>query len=596
MAALGPRFVAFAGQFKPSRRFVAPLQLMLLLAGLLVAGFWLVLAATLAHTYAWHGAVPAGDPAGALQLEHMAALDPAAVASQMNAWWWAAGILLLSAATFLQSQLRPFLNQSSLSMFYAARLTRTFLGASNPRRKRIQDAAQSSQTSDAFDATEPVTGDDIATSDYRPHARGGPLHVINVTLNETIDARTSAERREGQELSFALGPCALSVGVQHHAERTASADRDKLRLRAGKPDAPAATPLEDGVSAPPGAPTFTLFAAGSEPADALSIGHWIAISGAAVAPGLGARSSLGAALLSVLFNLRLGHWWYSGTDPYKPGLHPGRVRSGKLFARFGRVAAKWLPVLAHLLDELSVRFHGTARRQWYLSDGGHFENTACYELLRRKLELIICSDAGADPGYAFSDVGELVRRSRLDFGADIEFLDAAQLADVLDPRVMPYFGTLAELRPQPVGVARADKRNPHAALAYVTYDDRTRGLLILIKPTLAGAEPHDVLDYRAANDNFPQQSTADQFFDEAQWESYRKLGDYTGSLIFQNIEPLKASRFYPGALAAGPGVLDSMVREAIRATIPAADSLRPAAQSDTRELAPQSEREARSAS
>jgi hypothetical protein len=260
------------------------------------------------------------------------------------------------------------------------------------------------------------------------------------------------------------------------------------------------------------------------------------------------------------------------------------VRSTKVFARLGRAAAQLLPVLSHLMDEVSLRFHGTARRHWYLSDGGHFENTACYELLRRRVELIICSDAGADPDYTFADVGNLVRRSRLDFGADIEFLEAAQLADVLDPRIMPHFGTLAELRAQASGAARPDKRNPHAALAYITYADRTRGLLILIKPTLTGAEPHDLLDYRNSNESFPQQSTADQFFDEAQWESYRKLGDYTGTLIFQNVEPLKASRFYPGSLAAGPAVFDPVVREAIRATIPSADSLRPVPQSDTREL------------
>ena len=32
---------------------------------------------------------------------------------------------------------------------------------------------------------------------------------------------------------------------------------------------------------------------------------------------------------------------------------------------------------------------------------------------------------------------------------------------------------------------------------------------------------------------FPQETTADQFFDEAQWESYRKLGLVIGTLIFE---------------------------------------------------------------
>ena len=34
--------------------------------------------------------------------------------------------------------------------------------------------------------------------------------------------------------------------------------------------------------------------------------------------------------------------------------------------------------------------------RWYLTDGGHFENTACYELLRRPVPFIIASDNGQD--------------------------------------------------------------------------------------------------------------------------------------------------------------------------------------------------------
>ncbi|MEN9893082.1 MAG: hypothetical protein RLY78_3377, partial [Pseudomonadota bacterium] len=54
------------------------------------------------------------------------------------------------------------------------------------------------------------------------------------------------------------------------------------------------------------------------------------------------------------------------------------------------------------------------------------------------------------------------------------------------------------------------------------------GLLVYLKPALWDGLPLDLLRYaqslptsRAA---FPHQSTADQFFDEAQFESYRMLG------------------------------------------------------------------------
>ena len=49
-------------------------------------------------------------------------------------------------------------------------------------------------------------------------------------------------------------------------------------------------------------------------------------------------------------------------------------------------------------------------------------------------------------------------------------------------------------------------------------------MLILLKPTLTGDEPGDVLQYHTRNAAFPHESTGDQFYDEAQWESYRSLG------------------------------------------------------------------------
>ena len=52
------------------------------------------------------------------------------------------------------------------------------------------------------------------------------------------------------------------------------------------------------------------------------------------------------------------------------------------------------------------------------------------------------------------------------------------------------------------------------------------GLLIYIKPAVYGSEPGDVLEYKKSHPTFPHQSTADQFFDEPQFESYRILGSH----------------------------------------------------------------------
>jgi len=51
--------------------------------------------------------------------------------------------------------------------------------------------------------------------------------------------------------------------------------------------------------------------------------------------------------------------------------------------------------------------------------------------------------------------------------------------------------------------------------------------LIWMKPRVQPGMPADLLGYTAANPLFPQQPTGDQFFDEAQWESYRRLGELT---------------------------------------------------------------------
>jgi hypothetical protein len=54
--------------------------------------------------------------------------------------------------------------------------------------------------------------------------------------------------------------------------------------------------------------------------------------------------------------------------------------------------------------------------------------------------------------------------------------------------------------------------------------DGIDGTLLYIKPAIVGDENADVINYRKAHPDYPHQSTADQWFDEAQFESYRALG------------------------------------------------------------------------
>jgi hypothetical protein len=184
-----------------------------------------------------------------------------------------------------------------------------------------------------------------------------------------------------------------------------------------------------------------------------------------------------------------------------------------------------------------------------------------YELIRRRLPMIVIVDAEADPDYTFEGLANLIRKARLDFGAEIRFLREDKLTDRLHPGVRDYFGTLEQLRrgtwvkepvedpnaPKPAtGTSRRERLsiNPvdeesfslaHAALAEVSYTvPDGKGILLYIKPTLMGDEPADVHRYHTEHPSFPHETTAQQFFDEAQWESYRRLGEHIADKIFRD--------------------------------------------------------------
>jgi hypothetical protein len=193
-------------------------------------------------------------------------------------------------------------------------------------------------------------------------------------------------------------------------------------------------------------------------------------------------------------------------------------------------------VQAHLADEFLAKFHGPNSRLWYLSDGGHFENTGAYELVRRRVPCIILCDCGCDPAYVFEDLAQLVRMARVDFAAEIEFLTAPELTSLDLGQVRNVFGEPEDFAPNPRDGKAVDEATPapirpHALLGRVWYpgennEPRQGGYswLIVLKPGLSGDETLDVTHYHSAYPDFPQETTLDQFFDEAQWESYRKLG------------------------------------------------------------------------
>lgn len=221
---------------------------------------------------------------------------------------------------------------------------------------------------------------------------------------------------------------------------------------------------------------------GDSIAGSLTLGSAISISGAAVNPNMGYHSSPAVTFLLTLFDARLGWWLPNPSHPERP-----RADSSPFFGRW-------------LLAEMLGRTHAGGKFV-NLSDGGHFENLGLYELVRRRCRFILCVDAAADGDRAFADLGNAVHKCRVDFGANID-IDVAALA------------------PQADGLAERS-----CAVGRIAYADGSTGTLLYLKPTLTGEEPADILHYARSHDCFPHEPTSDQFFDEAQFESYRRLGE-----------------------------------------------------------------------
>ncbi len=81
----------------------------------------------------------------------------------------------------------------------------------------------------------------------------------------------------------------------------------------------------------------------------------------------------------------------------------------------------------------------------------------------------------------------------------------------------------------------------------VCYSQTEVGKIVLIKPTMCDGrkESVDLQNYRAENADFPQQATTDQWFDESQFESYRKLGFELACACFEDPRVARLVRATP---------------------------------------------------
>lgn len=251
--------------------------------------------------------------------------------------------------------------------------------------------------------------------------------------------------------------------------------------------------------------------------DGISLGTAVAISGAAASPNSGYHSSPPLALLMTIFNVRLGWWLGNPAD-----------------ARASRASAPRLSVTPVVHEAFGLTNERSPNV--YLSDGGHFENLALYEMVLRRCRTIVLSDGGCDPTCVFEDLGNAIRKIRVDLGIEIT-IDTSKL------------------------YSRDNKdcaRGKYCAIGTIHYRDADHGEaqngeLLYIKPSIPGGEPADVRNYASTHELFPHEPTGDQWFSESQFESYRALGEHV-------VEQVWGSDQSPQSASANPA--DELVARA----------------------------------
>jgi hypothetical protein len=341
------------------------------------------------------------------------------------------------------------INKFSLHSMYRNRLIRAYLGASRGERR----------TPNPFTGFDPDDNLQMAELAPKDGPTQKPMHVVNITLNLVHGKRLAWQQRKAQ--SFTVSPLHCGSFASNLGYRLSSEYGKNLAVDR-----------------------------------AITIGTALAISGAAASPNMGYHSSPAVAFLLTLFNVRLG-WWLG--NPGKAG-DRSYNRSCPEFA-----VGPLLAEVFGLTDE--------QKRYVYLSDGGHFENLGLYEMVLRRCHCILVSDAGCDEKIEFQDLGNAIRKIRIDLGIDITI-------------------KLDRLRP----VGDNGRCGGHYAVGTIHYarvdSGMSDGILIYLKPSLTGNEPVDVLEYAAHHRQFPHEPTTDQFFDEAQFESYRRLGEHIVDQVF----------------------------------------------------------------
>ena len=362
-------------------------------------------------------------------------------------WVWRGQLLWIalgSLALMFLLTLFTDINRISMFYFYRDRLSEAFV----IRRDVVGDAptSRSGEVVGPPKLGEVVTNDGVNMADLAFTDRRVPYHLVNTCVN--LPGRSEGVLKDRRSDFFLLSPLFCGSPVLGYRE----------------------THVYEGKR--------------------VTLASALAVSGAAANPQFGTQSRPALAFLLTILNARLGVW---AQNPHHP---PPRRRPEFAYH------VEWPVYLVRELLSLAKE----SDRLVNLSDGGHIDNLGLYELLRRRCRTIIVSDASADPLMRFDDLGNALRKARIDFGIEVDL--------ELEPiRAKTAHAVAGRIR-YPAGDGRSDD-----------------GVLIYVKSVLIPGDPADLHQYQRVCPSFPHEPTTDQSFDEPQFESYRQLGYEAGKAL-----------------------------------------------------------------
>jgi hypothetical protein len=384
-------------------------------------------------------------------------MSPVAITG--HEWTWALLFCSISSG-FLAVWLSLWfdVNELSLNQFYRSRLVRCYLGATNKNRRPNPFTG--------FDPNDDCWALSQFTKASLPKKYEGPFPIFNATLNLVHGDELAWQERRGASFTFTPDLCGYETPWHAPANPQPFAKLEFLGYRETSSYA--------------------------YPRPGMHLGTPMSISGAALSPNMGSYSRAATGFLMTIFNVRLG--WWLGNPRHKTTRSKAGPTQG----------------LAYLMKELLGLTNDRAGFV-YVSDGGHFENLAIYELVRRRCRFIVACDAEEDASFAFNGMGNAIRKCREDFGVEIDLR-----VDLIKPQTSNSLSA------------------SHCVVGTIQYPDQVGlGYLVYLKASLVGDEPEDVLQYHIAHPDFPHQSTGDQWFTESQFESYRRLGLHIAETTFK---------------------------------------------------------------